>query len=92
MTEHFVAALSGGGAHRVLELARRHLEMDLAFLAEFTDGKQVYRGLAGDAQSFGWEVHDGPPLSQTYCRLMTAGDIPKRSQRRRHTRSWPTCL
>lgn len=76
MTDAVVAALAGGGKHRVLELARRHLGMELAFLAEFTDGKQVYRGLAGDAESFGWTLHDGPPLAQTYCRLMTSGQIP----------------
>lgn len=60
----------------VLELARRHLGMDVAFLAEFTDGKQVYRGLAGDADSFGWHLDDGPTLDGTFCRLMTNGQIP----------------
>jgi GAF domain-containing protein len=69
-------AIAGDGTRRVLELARRHLEMDLAFLAEFTDGQQVYRGLAGDGASFGWRLHAGLPLSQTYCRLMTVGDLP----------------
>jgi EAL domain-containing protein (putative c-di-GMP-specific phosphodiesterase class I) len=61
----------GGDVQRVLELARKHLGMDLAYLAEFTDGKQVYRGLAGDAASFGSELGDGPALGDTYCRLMT---------------------
>jgi EAL domain-containing protein (putative c-di-GMP-specific phosphodiesterase class I) len=75
MTEA-LRAIAGAGTRRVLELARRHLEMDLAFLAEFTDGQQVYRGLAGDGASFGWRLHAGLPLSQTYCRLMTEGDLP----------------
>jgi EAL domain-containing protein (putative c-di-GMP-specific phosphodiesterase class I) len=64
-------AHGGGEVQRVLELARRHLDMDVAYLAEFTDGKQVYRALAGDAASFGWELGDGPALGDTYCRLMT---------------------
>ena len=70
------AVVGGGGVARVLELARRHLGMDVAYLAEFTGGKQVYRALDGDATSFGWTLHDGPALSGTYCPLMTAGDIP----------------
>jgi EAL domain-containing protein (putative c-di-GMP-specific phosphodiesterase class I) len=69
-------ALGGAGTQRVLDLARRHLGMDLAFIAEFTDDKQVYRGFAGDATSFGWELHDGPPLATGYCRRMIAGELP----------------
>lgn len=75
MTEAILRDLTGGGTKHVLELARRHLDMDLAFLAEFTDGKQVYRGLAGDAPSFGWELNDGPELPETYCRMMTSGEL-----------------
>lgn len=50
--------------------------MDVAFLAEFTQGKQVYRALDGDAASFGWEIGEGPALPDTYCRLMTQGQLP----------------
>ena len=66
----------GAGVDRVLELARQHLGMDVAFLAQFTEGKQVYRGLDGDSESFGWMLNDGPSLPDTYCRLMTKGEIP----------------
>jgi EAL domain-containing protein (putative c-di-GMP-specific phosphodiesterase class I) len=77
MTETFAPVLAGaGGLQRVLELARRHLDMDLAILAEFTDGKQVNRGLAGDAASFGFALHDGPSLGDTYCQRMTQGELP----------------
>jgi EAL domain-containing protein (putative c-di-GMP-specific phosphodiesterase class I) len=69
-------AVMNGGPQRILQLARRHLHMDLAFLAQFTDGEQVYRGLAGDAATFGCRVDDRVPLSETYCRLMTSGEIP----------------
>jgi EAL domain-containing protein (putative c-di-GMP-specific phosphodiesterase class I) len=71
-----LAAVVAGGMERVLGLARKHLGMDGAFVAEFTDGKQVYRALDGDAAGFGFALGDGPPLEQTYCRLMTAGEIP----------------
>jgi EAL domain-containing protein (putative c-di-GMP-specific phosphodiesterase class I) len=50
--------------------------MDLAFLAQFTEGDQVYRGFAGDPRSFGWKVDDRLPLSETYCRRMASGRIP----------------
>jgi EAL domain-containing protein (putative c-di-GMP-specific phosphodiesterase class I) len=69
------AALNGN-LQRILELACRHLHMDLAFLAQFTDGEQLCRGLAGDAASFGWQLDESVPLSETYCRLMVSGAIP----------------
>jgi EAL domain-containing protein (putative c-di-GMP-specific phosphodiesterase class I) len=68
--------LAEAGLDRVMELARRHLDMDVAFVAEFTGGKQVYRALDGDAQAFGYQLDDGPPLANSYCRLMTTGEIP----------------
>lgn len=76
MPEPVLSSLTGGGVQRVFELARRHPEMDVAFLAESTDGKQIYRGLDGDAESFGWQLGDSPPLPETYYRLMTRGDVP----------------
>lgn len=77
MSTPSLSGLVGDGRlDRVLELARRHLGMDVAFLAEFIEGKQVYRGLDGDADSFGWALDDGPALPETYCRLMTAGELP----------------
>jgi EAL domain-containing protein (putative c-di-GMP-specific phosphodiesterase class I) len=76
VTAEVDSALTSGGLHRILHLARRHLDMDLAFLTEFTDGKQIYRGLAGDAASFGLQPDDAVPVTETYCRLMTAREIP----------------
>jgi EAL domain-containing protein (putative c-di-GMP-specific phosphodiesterase class I) len=61
---------------RIIELARRHLQMDVVYVAEFSGGKQVQRALAGDAESFGLAVGEGPDLATTYCNLMTTGAIP----------------
>jgi EAL domain-containing protein (putative c-di-GMP-specific phosphodiesterase class I) len=69
-------AVVGAGTRRVLELARRHLGMEVAFLAEFSQGTQIIRGLAGDAASFGFQPHGGLPLAETYCQRMVDGDIP----------------
>ena len=64
------------GLQQVLELAQRHLQMDLTFLAEFRDGQQVFRGFDGDAGSFGWALDEGLPLADAYCRLMVGGLLP----------------
>ena len=68
-----VAAL---GLQNVLEMAQRHLQMDLTFLAEFRDGRKVFRGFGGDPSSFGWAVDDGLPLEDSYCQLMVRGELP----------------
>ena len=62
---------------QIVRLARRHLGMDVAFVARFVDGKQVYRALAGDAASFDMTLGDGPALQDTYCTRMVRGDIPR---------------
>jgi hypothetical protein len=41
-------AAGEGTVEQILELARRHLEMDVAYVSRFTDGKQVYRPRARD--------------------------------------------
>lgn len=69
-------AVGAGGLQQILELARRRLSMELAFLAEFSHGRQVYRGLAGDAAWFGAELHRGLLSPETYCQLMTDGRLP----------------
>lgn len=70
------ATLQSENVERVLDLARRHLGLDLALLSEFSEGRQVYRARSGDAGSFGCEVGTGTPLTQTYCHLMVTGRIP----------------
>ena len=61
---------------RVIAAARDHLEMDLSLLTEFRDGRQVYRRLAGDRESFGVRVGDGRPLGETYCKRVVDGELP----------------
>lgn len=61
---------------RVLELARRHLQMDVSFISEFTEEKQIYRGVKGQAESFGIVLGDGPALVTTYCQQMIDGALP----------------
>ncbi len=60
----------------ILAAAREHLNVDVAFLSEFTDDHQVFRALDGDAQSFGLEQDASVPLEQTYCHRMVSGRLP----------------
>lgn len=61
---------------RLLATAQQHLGMDLAYLAEFREGKQVFRGLQGDAASFGAVLGGSLPLKETFCSQMVAGALP----------------
>jgi EAL domain-containing protein (putative c-di-GMP-specific phosphodiesterase class I) len=70
-------AAGEGTVEQLLELARRHLEMDVAFVSQFTDGRQVYRAVDGDGGSFGIRPGDGPVLVGTLCRRMIDGDVPQ---------------
>jgi GAF domain-containing protein len=60
---------------RALNVARELLGMDIGYVAQFKDGKQVYRGVEGDGDSFGMEAGGSYPLEGSYCRRMTLGRI-----------------
>jgi EAL domain-containing protein (putative c-di-GMP-specific phosphodiesterase class I) len=64
------------GLERAVELACRHLELDVAYIAEMTDGRQIYRAVAGDAASFKISVDEGMPVDATYCNRLLGGEIP----------------
>jgi EAL domain-containing protein (putative c-di-GMP-specific phosphodiesterase class I) len=61
---------------RALELARVHLGLDVAFLAQFRDGEEIFRVVEGDADSFGLEEDTAVPLDETFCARMVRGEIP----------------
>lgn len=65
-----------GGIHRILELAREQLGMEVAYIAELTDTSQVFQAIAGDASSFGVAEGGTMPIEDTYCRRMVDGAIP----------------
>ena len=65
-----------GTVERVLIAARETLGMDVAFVSEFADGKQIYRFLDGDATYFGLREGEGMPLDGTFCRRLIAGQLP----------------
>ncbi|HEV7585298.1 MAG TPA: EAL domain-containing protein [Solirubrobacteraceae bacterium] len=64
------------GLDRIVELTNRHLGLDVVYIAELTDARQIYRAASGDAASFQIEVGHGPSSRATYCRRLVAGEIP----------------
>ncbi len=61
---------------KIIELARRHLQMDVAFVAEFACGRQVYRAFDGAGESFGLVTGEGPALGDAYCPRVMSGELP----------------
>ncbi|RHW22797.1 EAL domain-containing protein [Nocardioides immobilis] len=64
------------GIEPVIGSALELLDMDVVYVAEFSDGRQVFRAAVGDAASFAIEVGTGPRLEETYCQRMVIGEIP----------------
>jgi GAF domain-containing protein len=61
---------------RLLSTVREALEMDVAFVSEFSGDQLVFRALEGEAESFGWRVGEGFPLDESYCKRVLDGRLP----------------
>jgi EAL domain-containing protein (putative c-di-GMP-specific phosphodiesterase class I) len=61
---------------RVLALARRHLEMDVAWVSEFEAGQQVFVSVSDDGSSFGPTAGTSSPLRDSYCLRVVDGRLP----------------
>jgi GAF domain-containing protein len=61
---------------RSLRVARELLSMDIAWIAQFQNGRQVFRIVEGDGDSFGFHEGDSMPLDRTYCQRLVYGAIP----------------
>jgi GAF domain-containing protein len=70
------ASSSDAIVERALNVARDVLGMDIGYLAQFVDGRQVYERVEGDGASFDIHSGDSYPLEASYCRRMTLGRIP----------------
>jgi EAL domain-containing protein (putative c-di-GMP-specific phosphodiesterase class I) len=58
----------------LLRTVRRHLDLDVAFISEFTGGMRVFRYL-DSATGTGLEVGTGHPIEETYCENVAAGRL-----------------
>jgi EAL domain-containing protein (putative c-di-GMP-specific phosphodiesterase class I) len=64
------------GLDRVVDLAHRHLGLDLVYITELTADELVFRAVAGDTDSFNVTLDDGRPSDGAYSRLLVEGKIP----------------
>jgi PAS domain S-box-containing protein/diguanylate cyclase (GGDEF)-like protein len=74
-------------AERILALLRRHLGMEMAYLAEFSEGRQIVRSVDAGTEHPRLAVGTEVALDETYCRRMVDGDLPNSSSTPRWSRS-----
>ena len=64
---------------RILDAARLHLGMDVAFLSEFVAGRRIFREVSAaptEAEAV-IRTGDSDPLEETYCQRIVDGRIPQ---------------
>jgi EAL domain-containing protein (putative c-di-GMP-specific phosphodiesterase class I) len=61
---------------RMLELTRRHLDMDLMIVGEFVGGQRVMRNVVADDPGLGGLKGTSETKDSTYCGLIAEGRIP----------------
>ncbi len=60
----------------VLRLARRELDMDVAFLGEITASEEIIRSVSGPVEDFDLAQDMTIPLDDTVCRAVLEGRLP----------------
>ena len=60
----------------IVSIARQHLAMDVAYIAEIVESAHVFTAIGGDPRSFGVAEGDASALVDTYCQRMLTGRIP----------------
>lgn len=60
-----------------LHSVRRHLRMEVAFIAEFREGRRVFRQIEGQHHSISLVVGEGDPLDDSYCQRIVDGRLPE---------------
>jgi EAL domain-containing protein (putative c-di-GMP-specific phosphodiesterase class I) len=59
-------------AEGILGVARELLEMDVAYLTEFTGAREIFRAIDGDGERFGLRVAASVPLERNFVRMADA--------------------
>lgn len=62
---------------RLLQVARYQLDMDVAFLSEFTGGQRVIRQLACEPGKASLHAGHSDPADATYCKQIVNGTLPQ---------------
>jgi GAF domain-containing protein len=66
-----------GPIEYMLRDVREALQMDVAFVSQFSEDQLVFRALEGDAESFGWQEGESFPIDESYCKRVLDGRIPQ---------------
>jgi GAF domain-containing protein len=66
-----------GTIEDMLRDIREALQMDVAFVSEFSEDQLVFRAVEGDAESFGWREGDSFPIDESFCKRVLDGRIPQ---------------
>ena len=61
----------------MLRDVREALQMDVAFVSQFSEDQLVFRALEGDAESFGWQEGESFPIDESYCKRVLDGRISR---------------
>ncbi len=68
---------SSSPIEHMLRDVREALQMDVAFVSQFSEDQLLFRALEGDAESFGWQEGEGFPIDESYCKRVLDGRIPQ---------------
>ena len=66
-----------GPIEYMLRDVREALQMDVAFVSQFSEDQLVFRAIEGDAESFGWQEGESFPIDESYCKRVLDGRIPQ---------------
>ena len=66
-----------GAIEYMLRDVREALNMDVAFVSQFSEDRLVFRALEGDAESFGWREGESFPIEESYCKRVLDERIPR---------------
>ena len=61
----------------ILHAIRNHLNMEVAFVAEFTQGQRIFRYVDSDWQNNPVKINQGHPLEESYCQRVVDGRLPE---------------
>ncbi|NVJ58805.1 MAG: EAL domain-containing protein [Gammaproteobacteria bacterium] len=61
----------------LLRSVRQQLQFNVTFIAEFKDGRRVFRVISADLEFDAIKVNDSDPLEDTYCQRIVDGRLPE---------------
>ena len=68
------------GITDILQAVRTHLKMEVAFLAEFSEGKRIFRYVDSNWEGNPVKAGNGDPLENSYCYRIVNGIMPELMQ------------